>query len=170
VNGHLLQPLPRDAFFLITSDGGKTWRRRPLFGESRSGAIEQFWFDSRTHGQLVIENPEAARGQRYELWESMNGGESWSIRQVDSKPAVPASSSPAPSGWRLRADAATKTHRVERQAGTKWETVASFRVSAGQCRPEPPAAVEQPPPAEAEAPPVAPAPKPSKPPSLRKKP
>jgi hypothetical protein len=169
VNGHLLQPLPRDAFFLITTDGGKTWRKRPLFGEPRSGAIEQYWFESRTQGQLVIENPEASRGQRYELWESMNGGESWSIRQVDSKPAAPPASPAAPTGWRLRPDAATKTHRVERQAGAKWETVASFRVSAGECRPEIPVSADPPPPVELE-PPAATPPKSAKPPSLKRKP
>src|SRR5262249_52240739 len=47
VSGQLIEPLPRDPFLLITTDGGKSWRQRPLFEESRFGSISQFWFESK---------------------------------------------------------------------------------------------------------------------------
>lgn len=141
INGHVLHPLPRDPFFLITSDGGKTWRKRPLSGETRAGAIEQYWFDSRTHGLLVMQNPQSAPGQRYELWESNTSGDSWNILQVGGEPAkLPVAAEAVP--YRIRADAAAKAHRIERQAGGKWETVAAFRVAAGECKPARPALAE----------------------------
>src|SRR4029077_12522453 len=34
------EPLARDPFFLTTADGGKTWRRRPLFNETHYGSIQ----------------------------------------------------------------------------------------------------------------------------------
>jgi hypothetical protein len=171
ISGHLLQPLPRDAFFLITADGGKTWRKRMIFGETRPGAVELFWFDTRSHGLLLMDHPSAEDGMKHELWESMTAGDSWSVRQVDSKP-IPLNR-PAPSGaLRIRADAKTQSQRVERQAGPKWDVVTSFRVSAGECKPPPPPA-EAPPPETAVEPSDQPAPSKvplsKRPPSLKPK-
>ncbi len=45
VSSVTIQPLPKDPILLLTADGGKTWRARPLFEESRFGSIQQFWFD-----------------------------------------------------------------------------------------------------------------------------
>ena len=45
ISGEELSPLPQNPFLLVTSDGGKTWKRRPIFNEeaeSRFGAIQQF--------------------------------------------------------------------------------------------------------------------------------
>jgi hypothetical protein len=144
INGHILQPTPKDAFFLITSDGGKTWRKRPIMGESSPGAVQHFWFDSRTHGLMLIERPPSDDGMRHELWESMTGGDSWNVRQVDAKPIPVARPSASPPSWRIRSDSKTQAHRIERQAGARWESVASFSVSAGECKPAPPPATEVP--------------------------
>ncbi|HYI96968.1 MAG TPA: hypothetical protein VEX68_25720 [Bryobacteraceae bacterium] len=167
VSGHLLQPDARDPFFLITSDGGKTWRRRAVYSERKTGAIEQFRFDSRTSGKMTIDRGQPGEnGLRYELWESLTGGDSWSIRQVDARPIPFPGAQPATKPLRIRADAPTKTYRLEKQEDAQWRAVASFLVALGECKPEPPAIVEPtPPPAE-----PAPAPaSPKTPPSLKGK-
>ncbi len=170
VSGQVLQPLPQDPFLLITSDGGKTWRRRPVFGESRGGSILQFGFGSKTAGSLVIDRGEPGDSGRYELYETPNGGETWMLREItDRQPKIPRAGTGNPD-WRLRPDAATKSFRVEHRQGERWTSLASFAIPIGTCtapereRPQAPAAVETPSaePAPAPAPPVKP------PPSLRK--
>lgn len=142
--GYVLQPLPRDPFLLLTSDGGKIWRRRPIWGESKVGAIEHFWFEDRKHGLLWMDRTSSADGGRYEFYESMTGGESWMLRQVvDRLGAKPAGRPPNPN-WRLRADAATKSYLIEQRA-PKWQTVASFLIAVGECKET---VAETPPPAE----------------------
>src|SRR5678816_2368984 len=54
-SGVTVEPLARDPFFLVTADGGKTWRRRLIFNETRYGSVQQFWFDSAKSGQLILE-------------------------------------------------------------------------------------------------------------------
>src|SRR5690348_7133218 len=75
ISGEELVPVSRDPFLLITSDGGKSWRARPVFGEGGGGAIRQFHFDSAASGALVIDRMESADSSRYELYETPNGGE-----------------------------------------------------------------------------------------------
>ena len=41
ISGQVMAALPRDPFFLVTIDGGKTWRQRPVFGDSHLGSIEK---------------------------------------------------------------------------------------------------------------------------------
>ena len=168
INGHLLHPVPRDPFFLITSDGGKTWRRRPIFGETRPGTVEQFWFDTRTHGLLLMELSAAEDGNKHELWESMTGGDSWNVRQVNSKP-IPFTRPEQASGWRIRSDAKTQSHRIERQNAGKWDLVGSFRVKAGECKPPTPPPEAEPPKEVIEEPPPRVAPAAKKPPTLKPK-
>jgi hypothetical protein len=55
ISGANLQSAPRDPFLLITTDGGKSWRPRPIFEESRVASIERFWFESRKLGTLLID-------------------------------------------------------------------------------------------------------------------
>jgi hypothetical protein len=169
VSGQIQQTLPRDPFLLITTDGGKTWRKRPISGEPRVGAIEEFHFDSRTSGVLLLDKIQSGEnGMRHELYETMTGGESWSLRQVSNK-GIPWK---YPKGqnteWRLRADAPTKAYKIERRQGERWQAVASFLVSAGDCKPE--EKPDEPPPPVVDAP----APKtpetPRTPPTLKKKP
>lgn len=170
-NGHILQSSPRDAFFLLTTDGGKTWRKTSVASEARTGAVEQFWFDSRTHGMLSVDRVRSAEnGFRYEQWESITGGESWNVRQVDTKP-VPFSRPAREPVLRIRADSSGRTHRLERRDGPRWTLIASFSIAAGECRPPEPQPDPEPQ-AEPEKSPVEPPKQPAapkKPPTLRNK-
>lgn len=142
IAGRRLVGFPRDPFLLVTRDGGKTWQERPVYSETRAGAIEAFAFDSKTHGLLWIDRSIAADGARYEVLESETGGESWAVREAGAKPPAGPRRSASAAGWRLRVEAAAKTYRLERRTGERWERVASFLVQPGECKdPEP-----QPPP------------------------
>ncbi len=134
-SGESLGAIPRDPFLLLTRDGGVTWNSFPVVSEGRSGTIDSFHFDSTTHGKLWIGRPLAGEpGNRYETYESQDGGETWVLREASGKP-FPQSSRPAPAGiYRLRADRATGAFRVERRTPAGWQTVASFLVRAGECR------------------------------------
>jgi hypothetical protein len=150
ISGHLLQGVARDPFLLLTTDGGKAWRKRDLSTERRTGVIEQFWFDTRQHGMLSVDRIHAGEnGLQYELWESMTGGESWSIRQVHKEPLTIDHPTVARS-MRIRADAGM--NRIERADAGKWISLSAFSLSAGACRPEEPQPQEVTPPAVTEAP------------------
>lgn len=172
--GQVLLALPRDAFLLLTTDGGKNWRKRPIYGETRVGAIDRFWFESRTDGTLLMDRIQAGEtGMRHELYESRTGGESWMLRQVDSKPIPVKPPEPAATSWRLRPDAASKSYRIENKQGDKWTPIASLLIAAGECKPPAPAEAQPPPPPE-EPPatdklviPSRPSVRPAKPPSLK---
>jgi hypothetical protein len=171
ISGHLLHPLTRDPFLLITSDGGRAWRQQPVFSESRAGTMERFWFESRENGTMLIESGESGK---HELYESINGGESWMLREVSDRPIKPRRPPHLPNeDLRLNPHAPTKSYRVEKRQAGRWTVVASFLVPVAQCRPAP--KQEPPPPPEeaaadkpAEAPAVAPAAPRAKPPSLKK--
>ncbi len=169
ISGQVQQTLPRDPFLLITTDGGKTWRKATVSGESRVGAIEQFHFESRTAGALLLDKIQSGEnGMRHELYETMTGGESWSLRQVSNKPIPWKYPKGLAAEWRIRADGPSKSYKVERRQGERWQAAASFQISAGDCKPEekpdepPPPAVDEPAPKEPVAPRTAP--------SLKKKP
>jgi hypothetical protein len=134
VSGVMLEPLPRDPFLLLTTDGGKTWRQRPLLEETRFGSIQQFWFDTPTSGELVLDRSQGS-AISYERYESNTGGDSWEVKEVTNKPIRLSKGRPREdAAWRVRADSATKTYHVERRSAQKWETVATFDVHAGDCK------------------------------------
>ena len=136
VGGEVQHPLPRDPFLLVTTDGGKTWVARPIFAEPQFGSVLQFSFSSRTNGSLVIDRGRTGEYGRYELYETPNAGETWMLRQTNERPIeIKRASSAANADWRLRADAATKSYRIERRAGDGWRGVAAFSVSIGVCKP-----------------------------------
>ena len=170
ISGQAVQPLPADPFLLITSDGGKTWRQRPLFSESRAGAILQFWFSSRNNGSLVLDRGQSGDLGRYELYETPNGGETWMLRETNERLIRLKRMAGENTDWRIRADARTKSFAVERRHAEKWTALALFAVEVQACRPSaeaPPA----PPAAEPEpAAPQAPAAPPGKPPALQRTP
>jgi photosystem II stability/assembly factor-like uncharacterized protein len=169
ISGETLVPVSHDPFLLITSDGGQSWRMRPVFGEGRGGAIQQFWFQTASSGAMVIDRMESTESSRYELYESPNGGETWIIRRTSDKPIPIRRPGPeaGDTGWRIRADARSKSFAVEKRQGDHWDAVASFLVEIGSCKPAPPM-VPVPPPEAAEPEPSPAAPRPASPPSLKK--
>ncbi|MCL4403048.1 MAG: hypothetical protein M1436_10385, partial [Acidobacteria bacterium] len=147
VSGQLLFPLPQDPFLLLTGDGGKTWRHRPVFGESRTGSIQQFWFTSRKSGSMVVDRGQSGESSRYERYESPNGGETWMIRETSDRPMQLKRAQAANSGWRIRPDAPSRSFCIERQQADRWHPIASFAVPIDVCKSpetktEPPAAPE----------------------------
>jgi len=99
-SGQALSPLPQDPFLLVTSDGGKTWRQRVIFTESRVGSIQQFQFSAKDSGSLIIDRGPGSEGGRYELYESPNAGESWTMRETSDRPIRLKPLPGAPSEWR----------------------------------------------------------------------
>ncbi len=128
ISGANLQGAPRDPFLLITTDGGKTWRERPIFEESRVAAIERFWFDSPQHGMLLID----ARldNGKHEEYESQDGGESWAVPQSSAGRVV----KEKPPAWRVRTDAATHSYVIEKSENNRWQKTASFLVHIATCK------------------------------------
>jgi hypothetical protein len=134
ISGEMLQPLPRDPFFLITSDGGKTWRQRPIFEDGTAGSVQSFWFENATNGSLVMDKGSGIA--RYQLFESPTGGDTWTIRESSEKPIRIRSMPPPGTGlWRLRPDAKIHAIRIEKLNGETWKPLASFLISAGACKP-----------------------------------
>jgi hypothetical protein len=134
ISGQLNQPLPRDPFLLRTTDGGKTWAARTVFDDSHFGSIQQFWFSSRTEGQLIVDRQQGGH-TRYELLESRTGGESWDPKEIGDKPILlKKTRAPGEAVWRVRADAPSKNFHLERRTSEKWEAVATFAIRAGECQ------------------------------------
>jgi photosystem II stability/assembly factor-like uncharacterized protein len=136
--GERLSPLPQDPFLLLTNDGGKTWRMRAIFSESaenKLGQIQQFAFTTKDSGSLIIDRGQAAESDRYELYESPDGGESWSFRQSSQKPLTLRKPAAVSTPWRLRADSRTRAFHLEHWQANRWNGVAAFSVSIGACKP-----------------------------------
>jgi len=137
VAGHTLGAVPRDPFLLVTTDGGKTWRKRNVYPESRPGVIEAFWFESRTRGYMLLDRVQTGgEGARYEMYETMTGGESWSLSEVSREPIKarrPAQPDPEGRLWRIQVDAKTKAYRIEKRGASGWQIAAEFLVETGVC-------------------------------------
>jgi hypothetical protein len=172
VSGQVVHPLPQDPFLLITGDGGKSWRRQAVFGESRHGTILQFGFTSKTDGSLVVDRGQSSDSSRYTRYESPNGGETWMIREASDRPIRILRAAAGNPNWRIRPDGPTQSFRIERRQGQAWAGVAAFLVRVANCKPpesqiaEPPPPPEEPEP-EAAPPPPAPSP-PRKKPTLKR--
>jgi hypothetical protein len=126
ISGANLQGAPRDPFFLITTDGGKTWRAQPIFDETRVAAIERFSFDSPASGTVAIDA--SLDNGKHEEYRTDNGGESWSAAKVS-----PVNPKPA-AGWRVRTDAATHSYVIEKSESNHWQKIASFLVNVASCK------------------------------------
>ncbi len=134
--GETLYPLPRDPFFLVTTDGGASWHQRPVGEEDLPGAVQRFWFDSEQRGEVIIDGGKAAADGRYLSYESETGGESWSLHgKSDQLPklrrAPPLGEDP---GWRTHASKDGKALQIEHHSGGEWTPVASFLIEVATCR------------------------------------
>jgi len=137
-SGETLSPITQDPFLLVTTDGGKTWRQRPVFGESREsryGSIQQFFFTARDSGSLIVDRGKGSDGDRYELYESPNAGESWEVKETSNKPPRLKRTAVPSTEWRVRADARTQSFHVEHRQGAAWNTVTTFAVKLAPCKP-----------------------------------
>lgn len=144
IAGYTAGPLPKDPFFLRTSDGGKSWSRLPLFEAGAVGLIEHFRFESERRGTAAVDRGRPGVG-RYATLETESGGESWAVRQsaAERPPRQPRESALL---VRIVADAGSKSLRIERRESGAWRTVAAFALAAGACQPGRNIAVPEPPP------------------------
>lgn len=123
-----------------------------ILEEDSPGKLLQFVFLDPRRGYALLDR--ASERNRYELYESLTGGGSWSIQSKTSQPPPLPASNTDPEDWRVQA--AAKMYSIERRQGESWSHVATVPIAAGQCKPEP-VAEPAPPPTQTEA-----APKPEK--------
>lgn len=131
--GETQNPLPRDPFFLITTDGGNSWRRSPVGEEGGGGSILSFHFDSPQHGDLVVDAGGTAPGGRYVSYESRTGGDSWTLRGNGNQLPRARTASPESSDWRIEAGRDGKVWQIEKRAGGQWPSVAAFLIEVASC-------------------------------------
>ncbi|WP_031498554.1 WD40/YVTN/BNR-like repeat-containing protein [Bryobacter aggregatus] len=132
--GHVSLALPRDPFVLVTSDGGRSWRKVDLYADSRVGVIEDFAFQNAKRGWLLIDNKGSGEGGRYEFYESQTGGTSWELREIASK--IPKTTPHSPSNSaRVKADEKKGLLRIEVRSGNTWREVSAFKLKLEDCKP-----------------------------------
>ncbi len=135
--GQQLFPLPQDPFVLATTDGGKTWRGQLLFGEASDyhfGSLQEMYFASKTSGSMVVDRSSGGDPGPFALYDSADGGASWTVKEQNSKPLHVKGAPPPDADWRVRVDPATKAFQVEHRQGEAWVSKASFAVNIGFCK------------------------------------
>jgi hypothetical protein len=135
VSGETLWPLAQDPFLLHTGDGGAKWQQQPIFEDGGPGSIQQFSFESKDKGSVIIDGGEGSEQERYGLYETPDGGGSWNVKQLSKKPLRLARADDAERDWRVRTDRPTRSFRIEHRQSDQWMSVAAFAVSAGTCKP-----------------------------------
>lgn len=125
------EQFPHDPYFLATTNGGQNWEPQRIWSEEgRNGLLQQFYFDSRDHGLALIDRSSAG----FELYETLNGGASWMLRETSSRPITRKWPLRRASDWRLREDEKLKTYELERRVGDAWRRMANFRAEVGVCK------------------------------------
>ena len=81
-SGETQYPLVRDPFFLVTSDGGMSWRNHPIVEDGGPGSVQKFLFDSAQHGEMIVDAGKSSPSGRYLFYESETSGQSWMIRST----------------------------------------------------------------------------------------
>lgn len=153
--GETQVPLARDPFFLITSDGGASWRQKPVTEDGGVGAIQKFWFDTASHGEVIVDGGRSAEGGRYTLYESHIGADSWTVvSRTTQTPRLRGAPAVEDVDYRIGTDSKTHAFTIEKRDGEKWNRVASFLVQVASCGnpPAPPPQVPPPPPPAAPPP------------------
>jgi hypothetical protein len=140
VAGQELFPIPQNPFLLASSDGGKSWERKPVLNEAaenRFGSVQQFHFADKNDGSLIVDRgPGNGGGAAFALYETRDGGESWQPKQESNKPLR--LMQPAFAGeWRVWVASASRAYQIERRQGEKWIRVAAFSVNLDKCKPPP---------------------------------
>jgi photosystem II stability/assembly factor-like uncharacterized protein len=138
IPGQELFPIPQNPFLLVTHDGGKTWRQHIVFdenSENRFGAISQFALSGKKDGSLVIDRGRGSIEDRYVLFETPDGGDTWAIKQESANPLTLKNAAAPRNEWRIRTDAASKAFHVERREGARWVSIAAFLVKLEPCKP-----------------------------------
>ena len=140
ISGEELSPLPQNPFLLVTTDGGKTWTRRPILNdadENRFGTVQQFAFTVDNMGSLIVDRG-LGSDERYVLYESPDGGDNWQIKQESRRPLTVKVPTAVTAEWRIRVDAGSKAFQIEKRQADRWSPIASFLVSLNPCKPPKP--------------------------------
>jgi photosystem II stability/assembly factor-like uncharacterized protein len=135
ISGQRVYPIAGDPFFLVTTDGGGSWRKSDVLSEGADGFIQSFWFDSAKTGTLTLDRGGASDEQmRYARYETMAGGTSWSVRETSDKPlaASPKIALEAPT-WRVRGDSTRKVLLLEKNGDGGWKPVAALALELARC-------------------------------------
>ncbi len=132
LSGQRVESLPKDPFFMITTDGGKSWRQKALFEESHFGSIAHFWFDSSDSGQLIFDDS-VGKATNQELYATMTSGENWELKQKSTKPLHLAAES-ANASWKITTASGSPTYLIEHIVNGKKQTVARFLIHIGDCK------------------------------------
>lgn len=137
--GETQVPLARDPFFLITSDGGTSWRQKPLTEDGGVGAIQKFWFDTASHGEVIIDAGRSAEGGRYTLYESHTGADNWNVASRTTQvPRLRRAPAFEDVDYRIGTDSKSHAFTVEKREGEKWNRIASFLIQVANCGSPPP--------------------------------
>ena len=133
--GEVQFPLPQDPFFLITSDGGLSWRNRPVTEDGGPGTMQRYWFDSAKHGELIVDAGKTAEGGRYRDYETETSGDTWMIRGATTQPPRLRREPPVVDNPYFRARAAKdgKSIVIEKRNGEQWEMAAAFLIQVASC-------------------------------------
>lgn len=126
-------------FLLATNDGGASWETRMVEagGEKIEGLVVAFQADTTSHGYLILEQL-AATGDPYRLYETYNGGRSWSIRQIAAdKPQIPGPRLALKTeNWSVRPDSASGEFIVAKRSSSAlsgWADQGRFAGTVGSC-------------------------------------
>ena len=120
---------------LASTNGGLRWERYPISqDEDALGAVLEFFFDTPDHGQLIVDLL-VSEGDPYELYETLNGGRSWIIRQIASQKPRLTNRSVAdnPVQWQIIENAKDGLYELQLKEQGEWVLKSKFAVGVGSC-------------------------------------